>query len=183
MGILPRVNPQDQGLAQEELRLGGRCTLNDMSDARSANIEISAPTQEELPEIYTLLDECALRKKGLARLLSTTLVARDGNQIVGSSALEMYEEFALLRSVAVKPSFRGRGLARRLTRAALDLAKQHQVRRVYLLTETAGAFFPKLGFKFIPRSEVPEKLQRSVEFTTLCPDTCKAMEISLTQQS
>jgi amino-acid N-acetyltransferase len=153
-----------------------------MKDLQSGNIEIGGARREELPDIYALLDECELAKEGLAPHLSTTLVARDGNQVVGSCALEMYEEFALLRSVAVKPSFRGRGLAQRLTRAALDLAKQHQVRGVYLLTETAGAFFPKLGFKFIPRSEVPEKIQRSVEFTTLCPDTCKAMEISLTQQ-
>ena len=153
-----------------------------MKDLQSGNIEIGDARQEDLPDILALLDECELPKEGLAPHLSTTLVARDGNQIVGSSALEMYEEFALLRSVAVKPPFRGHGLGRRLTRAALDLAEHHQVRVVYLLTETAGAFFPKLGFKPIPRSSVPEKVQRSVEFTTLCPDTCTAMEISLIQQ-
>jgi amino-acid N-acetyltransferase len=149
---------------------------------QSANIEIGGARQKELSDILALLDECGLPGQGLAPHLSTTLVARDGNQIVGSSALEMYEEFALLRSVAVKPSFRGRGLARRLTRAALDLAKHHQVKAVYLLTETTDTFFPKLGFKSIRRSDVPEKVQRSVEFTTLCPDTAKVMEISLIQQ-
>ena len=157
--------------------------MNDMKEVQSAKTEIAGAREEDLPHILALLDECDLPREGLAPHFSTTLVARDGNQIVGSSALEMYEEFALLRSVAVKPSFRGRGLGRRLTGAALDLAKHHQVTAVYLLTETAGAFFPKFGFKLIPRSEVPEKIQRSVEFTTLCPDTCKAMEISLTQES
>jgi amino-acid N-acetyltransferase len=153
-----------------------------MKDVQSANIEIGGARQEELPDILALLDECELPKDGLAPHLSTTLVARDGNQIVGSSALEMYEEFALLRSLAVKPSFRGRGLGRRLTRATLDLAKHHQVTAVYLLTETAGKFFPKLGFKSIPRSDVPEMVQRSVEFTSLCPKTATVMEISLIQQ-
>jgi amino-acid N-acetyltransferase len=157
--------------------------LKNVRNVRSANIEVGGARQEELPDILALLDECELPKEGLAPHLSTTLVARDGNQIVGSSALEMYEEFALLRSVAVKPPFRGHGLGRRLTRAALDLAEHHQVRAVYLLTETAEAFFPKLGFKPIPRSDVPEKVQRSAEFTTLCPISCKAMEISLTQES
>jgi len=153
-----------------------------MNDVQSANVEIGGARPEELPDILALLDQCGLTGEGLAPHLSTTLVARDGKQIVGSSALEMYEELALLRSVAVKPSFRGRGLALHLTRAALDLAKHHQVRAVYLLTQTATTFFPKLGFKSIARSSVPEKIQRSVEFTTLCPDTCTAMEISLIQQ-
>jgi amino-acid N-acetyltransferase len=156
--------------------------MKDMKEVQSANIEIGGARQEELPDILALLDECELPKEGLAPHLSTTLVARDGNQIIGSSALEMYEEFALLRSVAVKPSFRGRGLARRLTRAALDLARNHQVIAVYLLTETAGSFFPKLGFRSIPRSDVPKKIQCSVEFTSLCPDTATVMEISLIQQ-
>jgi amino-acid N-acetyltransferase len=154
-----------------------------MKDVQSANIEIGGARQEELPDILALLDECGLPKEGLAPHLSTTLVARDGNQIVGSSALEMYGESALLRSVAVKPSFRGQGLGRRLTRAGLDLAKHHQVTAVYLLTETAGTFFPRLGFKSIPRSDVPEKVQRSVEFATLCPNTAIAMEISLIQMN
>jgi len=106
-----------------------------MKEVQSAKIEIAGAREEDLPHILALLDECDLPREGLAPHFSTTLVARDGNQIVGSSALEMYEEFALLRSVAVKPSFRGRGLARRLTRAALDLAKHHQVKAVYLLTD------------------------------------------------
>jgi amino-acid N-acetyltransferase len=151
-----------------------------MNDAQPAKIEIAGARREELPDILALLDECRLAKEGLAPHLSTTLVARDRNQIVGSSALEMYEELALLRSVAVKPSFRGQGLGRRLMRAALDLAKHHQVTAVYLLTETAGNFFPKFGFKSIPRSDVPEMVQRSVEFTSLCPKNATAMEISLT---
>jgi len=153
-----------------------------MKDVQSANIEIGGARQEELPGILALLDECELPREGLAPHLSTTLVARDGNQIVGSSALEIYEEFALLRSVAVRPAFRGRGLARRLTRAALDLAKHRQVTAVYLLTATASAYFLRLGFKSIPRSDVPEKVQRSVEFTTLCPDTATVMETSLIRQ-
>jgi amino-acid N-acetyltransferase len=153
-----------------------------MKDVQSPNIDIGGARPEELPGILALLDECELPTEGLVPHLSTTLVARDGDQIVGSSALEMYEEFALLRSVAVKPAFRGRGLAQRLTRAALDLAKHHQVTAVYLLTETASKYFPRFGFKSIPRSDVPEKVQRSVEFTTLCPDTATVMETSLIQQ-
>ena len=132
-------------------------------------------SQDELPDILALLDECELPREGLAAHLPTILVARNGNEVVGCSALELYQESALLRSVAVKPSYRNRGLGQRLTKAALDLATHRKVSNVYLLTETANLFFSKLGFEPISRSNVPEKLQRSVEFTTLCPDTATVM--------
>lgn len=145
----------------------------------SRDVTIATPRREDLPEIFALLEECNLPKEGLAPHISTTLVARNGIEIVGCSALELYQEFALLRSVAVKPGFRKQGLALRLTRAALDLAKEHQVTNVYLLTETASTFFSKLGFLQVPRSDVPENIKRSIEFTTLCPDTATVMMNSL----
>lgn len=153
-----------------------------MKDENTANVTIDGAKQEELPTILALLDECKLPKGGLAANLSTTLVARNGDKIVGCSALESYGDCALLRSVAVKPSFRGRGLALRLTGAALDLAKRRKVTTVYLLTETASTFFSKLGFEPVSRSDVPQKVKRSVEFTTLCPDTAAVMTISLMQE-
>jgi amino-acid N-acetyltransferase len=153
-----------------------------MNGTHSADIQIAGARKEELPEVLTLLDECGLPKEGLVDHLSTTLVARNVKEVVGCSALELYQEYALLRSVAVKPSYRGRGVAARLTKAALDLAGRHRVTTVYLLTETASVFFSKLGFKPISRSEVPQKVQSSVEFTTLCPDTATVMTIPLKQE-
>ena len=148
----------------------------------SADMAITAAKREDLPEILALLEECKLPKEGLATHLSTTLVARKGREIVGSSALELYEELALLRSVAVKPSYQRRGLGQRLTKAVLDLATQNNITNLYLLTETASVFFSKLGFKSIQRSDVPGKVQRSVEFTTLCPVTATAMTMPLRQE-
>ena len=141
----------------------------------STDVTITAARREDLPEIFALLDECDLPKEGLATHLSTTLVARKGTEIAGCSALELYQESALLRSVAVKPSHRSRGLGQRLTRATLDLAMHNEISNVYLLTETASTFFSKLGFEPISRFDVPQKVQRSVEFTTLCPDTATVM--------
>ena len=146
-----------------------------MKDEDSPDVTIQKARRDELPDILALLDECELPREGLAAHLSTTLVARSGNEIVGCSALELHEESALLRSVGVKSSSRSRGLGRRLTRAALDLAMQYKVSNVYLLTNSADAFFRKLGFESISRSDVPENIQRSVEFTTLCPDTATVM--------
>ena len=147
------------------------------------DVTITSARREDLPQILELLEECELPKEGLAPHLSTTLVARKGKEVVGCSALELYQELALLRSVAVKPSFRKRGLGLNLTGAALALAKYHNVTKVFLLTETARTFFSKLGFVEARRSVVPENVKQSVEFTTLCPDSCTVMTKSLAQNN
>jgi amino-acid N-acetyltransferase len=74
---------------------------------------------------------------------------------------------------------RGEGLGHRLTQAALDLAGAHGVNTVYLLTTTAGAFFPRFGFRQITRDQVNPAVQRSVEFTTVCPASAIAMRADL----
>jgi len=65
------------------------------------------------------------------------------------------------------------------TAAALDLARRRGVRTVYLLTETAAQFFPKFGFRSIPRSEVDKAVLSSTEFTTACPQTALVMARAL----
>jgi amino-acid N-acetyltransferase len=143
------------------------------------DLMIGRAKREELPSILALLNVCGLPKEGLSPHLSTTLVARNDERIVSSSALELYHDSALLRSVSVEPSFRGRGLGLRLTREALNLTRQRNLTNVYLLTETAAMFFSKIGFRPVTRADVPQDVQRSIEFTTLCPDTAQAMVISL----
>ena len=70
------------------------------------------------------------------------LVARNDEQIVGTAALEMYADGALLRSVAVEPHLQGRQLGHQLTDAALHLASSRGATTVFLLTTTAERFFP-----------------------------------------
>lgn len=150
-----------------------------MKTAYSADVTIANATQEELPDILALLQECKLPTEGLAEYLPSTLVVRNGNSVVGCSALELYQENALLRSLAVNSSLQGHGLGARIVKVTLELAKDHKVTHVYILTETASRFFAKLGFKPIQRSDVPQEVRRSVEFTTLCPDTATVMVTSL----
>ncbi len=54
--------------------------------------------------------------------LANALVARQGDRLVGSAVLEVYDGGALLRSVAVEEDARGLGLGIRLTEGALALA-------------------------------------------------------------
>jgi amino-acid N-acetyltransferase len=130
---------------------------------------IGAATPPDLAAVFALLERSQLPSAGLGDHVGSTLVARDGARIVGSAAVELYGQAALLRSVAVAAEHRGQGLGHALTAAALELARQRGVRTVYLLTETAAGFFPRFGFRPIPRREVDPAVLGSAEFTTACP--------------
>ena len=126
-----------------------------------------------------LLEDSRLPIDGLTDHVGTLLVARQEGRVVGSAALEVYPDGALLRSVAVTSRLRGDGLGQQLTLAALRLAADLRSPAVYLLTTTAETFFPRFGFETISRTEVPCLVQRSVEFTSACPSSATVMRKSL----
>ena len=142
-------------------------------------VVIEAANVEDLPAILALLQKSGLPQDGLSDHVATTLVAREDHAIVGSAALELYGTVALLRSLAVADQLRGQGLGQQLTKEVLKLSEQHGVTLVYLLTETASGFFPRFGFRPIPRSEVAPAIHVSTEWTTACPDTAQAMVADL----
>jgi amino-acid N-acetyltransferase len=138
-------------------------------------IAIEPARATDLGGVLDLLQRSKLPTDDLERHLDTTLVARQNGAVVGSAALELYGTGALLRSVAVDAALRGQGLGHQLTDAALALARDKRVQTVYLLTTTAGDFFPRFGFRPIARADVAPPVQQSVEFTSACPSSAQVM--------
>lgn len=138
-------------------------------------IEIDRATPADAEAVFRLLEDNHLPLDGLSEHLATTIVAREDGRIVGSAALEVYGEGALLRSVAVAPALQRRGLGHELTDAAFQLARTVGAPAVYLLTTTAERYFPKFGFERIDRAQVPETVKASVEFTSACPSSATVM--------
>jgi amino-acid N-acetyltransferase len=136
---------------------------------------IEKARREDLDDLLELLQRNQLPEAGFRDHLDTALVARQDGRIVGSAALEIYLEGALLRSVAVAPALQGGGVGRELTSAAIDLARELHSPAVYLLTTTADKYFPRFGFERIVRSEVPMTVQASIEFTSACPSSATVM--------
>jgi amino-acid N-acetyltransferase len=136
---------------------------------------IDRARSEDLDEVLSLLAQHHLPLEGLREHFETTIVAREEDRIVGSAALELYADGALLRSVAVAPARQGRQLGRELTEAAIRLAEERRAPAIYLLTTTAEQYFPKFGFETIARAEVPPAVQQSVELTSACPSTATVM--------
>lgn len=143
------------------------------------SLPIGPALPADLPAVLSLLRSAKLPLAGVESLVGSTMVARQDGKIVGCAALELYGDSALLRSVAVAAALRGQGLGQQLTAAALDLARVRGVRRVYLLTETAGDFFPRFGFRRSTRDTVDAKVRASVEFTTACAASALVMELAL----
>jgi amino-acid N-acetyltransferase len=141
---------------------------------------IDAAQEGDLPAVRHLLETHHLPLDGVDEHLATMVVARDGREVVGAAAVELYADAALLRSVVVSPTFQGQGLGHRLTEAALNLAVSRGVEVAFLLTTTADKFFPKLGFHRISRNDVPASVQTSVEYQSACPASAIVMRRFLT---
>jgi amino-acid N-acetyltransferase len=144
-------------------------------------IRIERGTAPDMPHVQRLLERNLLPIAGLEAHVETLLVARSGDAIVGSAALEMYASGALLRSVCVDPLFQGQALGQRLTEAAIDIARDAGRPAIYLLTTTAERFFPRFGFECVARDQVPADVQQSVEFTSACPASAIVMSKVLTR--
>jgi amino-acid N-acetyltransferase len=103
----------------------------------------------------------------------------EGDALVGTGGLEIYEPFALLRSLSVKLGIRGKSVGTTITEYLLTEAKKRKLKAIYLLTETAHGFFLKKGFEDVPRDQVPEEVKSSSEFSHVCPTSAVVMRLTL----
>jgi len=108
-----------------------------------------------------------------------TLFYDGAGNIIGSGGLEIYGDVALIRSIAVVQSDRGKSLGRRIVDEVIQQAKERKIKSVLLLTETAHGFFLKKGFVDISREEVPAAVKDSSEFSFVCPASAKCMMYTL----
>ena len=107
--------------------------------------------------------------------LDTFLVAESGGTLVGVGGLEVCCEHALLRSVAVTPAWRSKGLGRALVSRIIADAELRGIHALYLLTTSAERYFPGFGFREITRNEVPEDVRATAEFQSACPASATVM--------
>lgn len=144
----------------------------------AARIRPAAAT--DLPAVERLLVESALPLDGVREALPDFVVAEAEGDLVGVAGLEVRQEDALLRSVAVRPEWRSRGVGRQLVTRAIANAESRGLRALYLLTTTAERYFPSFGFETIARDEVPEPIRETREFTDACPASATVMCCRLT---
>jgi amino-acid N-acetyltransferase len=125
---------------------------------------------------WTLLRETGLPTEGVDdNFPAGYIVAESGERPVAVAGLERYGSFGLLRSLAVSPAWRGRGIGKALTDRLLALAGAMGLEAVYLLTTTAQAYFTGMGFRCVDRKDAPAGIRESVEFAKACPESAVCM--------
>lgn len=140
-------------------------------------ITITPATAADLEPIKALLLASGLPTAGVDDHWKTFIVAKEGENLVGCGGAEAYQFVALIRSVAVEPAYRSKGLGRRIVRQLIDRLASRGLREFYLLTTTAEAYFRKRGFKTIDRDEVHPQLLSSHEFGDACPQSATCMRL------
>ena len=146
----------------------------------SENVSLRSAAPGDEGAIFALLTSAKLPLDGVHEALGNFFVAQDAGAVVGVAGLEPCGENALLRSVAVANSWRGRGLGRALVQRALADASGRGFSALYLLTTTAESYFPSFGFSTIARDEVPEDIKATREYCGVCPASATVMMRSLT---
>ena len=141
----------------------------------SAGAELRAANSADLPAIEQLLSASHLPLAGVSEALPGFVVAESDGAIVGTAALEACCDNALLRSVAVAPEWRSRGLGRALVTRVIADAESRGIRALYLLTTTAEHYFPSFGFRQITRDEAPSDVRGTAEFQGACPASAVVM--------
>ena len=132
---------------------------------------------DDQEQIANMLRTCDLPANDLTQHLNNFIVAEEDGRIIGCIGLEL--EGPLLRSLAVDPGLRNRGIAHQLCGMLLDLARKKGTKQIYLLTETASGFFEKCGFIRLDRSEAPDPIKNHRQFTELCPSSAILMRKQL----
>lgn len=134
----------------------------------------------DLPAMQAFLQAMSLPTAGLhAAPRSGYLLVKDAGVLIGLAGLEVHGTVGLLRSVAVDPRHRSRGLAAQLVTQAIGYARQVHLTDLYLLTTTAQSYFPRFGFVAVPRSSAPAALHASEELQGACPASAVLMHLSL----
>ncbi|HEY4740928.1 MAG TPA: GNAT family N-acetyltransferase [Candidatus Acidoferrales bacterium] len=121
----------------------------------------------DIPAIQNLIEHYAAQgtllprsEEDICRHLSGFLVAVEDAAIIGCVSLEWYSSaLAEIRSLAVNPAIRGRGIGTRLMKAALELAEKRKIGRIIALT-SSPEFFIRQGFALSNRFALHEKIDR-----------------------
>ncbi|MFI5172585.1 MAG: arsenic resistance N-acetyltransferase ArsN2, partial [Chitinophagales bacterium] len=129
-------------------------------------MKIKIADMENLPAIQNLLKEAALPFADIETHLSGFIIGTENENILAVAGLEIEDDIALLRSVAVKQEYRNKGLGEEIVRVITNMAISKNINSIYLLTETAEKFFSRMGFAAISRNDVHPQIKNTEEYKT-----------------
>jgi amino-acid N-acetyltransferase len=142
-------------------------------DGSGRDVAIRRARTSDVPEIKKLVDTYAgkiLLEKNLVTLYESVQefwIAEADDRVLGCGALHvLWADLGEVRTVAVDPSVKGRGIGHAIVDRLLQVARELQLQRLFVLTfETE--FFGRHGFTEIEgtpvNAEVYEEMRRSYD--------------------
>ena len=137
---------------------------------------------DDTPAIEGILAAANLPAVGVRENIDNFLVARVGEKAVGCIGLELYGKTAFIRSLAVLPERRGRGIGARLAREVLGKARLLGADETVLLTTTVQEMATRMGFREVPRGSLSPAVRGSWEFKADCCGTATCMRLALASE-
>lgn len=130
----------------------------------------------ERASILALLEGASLPTADLTQEhLEDFFFAGSRSAPIGLVGLEVLGKCALLRSLVVASDHQASGTGTALVEHAENHARVQGVEAVFLLTTTAEEFFARRGYGSIERSEAPDSIRSTREFSEFCPATSAFM--------
>ena len=132
----------------------------------------------DLAAVRSLLASCSLPVDGVADQFDAGyVVAEQAGAIVGVAGVERHGRYGLLRSVAVAPAWRSGGVGSALVLDRLQWSDETGLEALFLLTTDASRYFHRHGFRVAARESAPVEIQRSREFSEMCPSSAQLMRL------
>jgi amino-acid N-acetyltransferase len=133
------------------------------------------PAQPYRDNIITLLTLLKLPVADLPETMTNFIVAIQDSVLVGVVGLEICGKYGLVRSLAVHPEHRKCGIAGKLLTRLDTISINTGLLYLYLLTETAVAYFKQKNYITITRDDVPKAIQQASQFSYVCPVSAVVM--------
>ncbi|RBI62158.1 GNAT family N-acetyltransferase [halophilic archaeon] len=143
------------------------------------SITLRKADEDGVDLVESLLEANGLPFEDVRAKSECFFVVYSDTERIGVGGVERYGSNGLLRSVVVTESNRGQGYGTALCDALEERARTSGVETLYLLTTTAAAFFRQRGYEEVVRGDVPSSIQRTTEFTDLCPNSATCLRKDL----
>lgn len=144
-----------------------------------SSITVRRADGEDIARVEALLEANDLPYRDVRAKPECFFVASSDAEVIGVGGVEIYGSNGLLRSIVIEESSRGRGYGTAVRETLEEHARTNGVTTLYLLTTTASAFFRRSEYERVDRANVPSSIQRTTEFTDLCPTSATCLKKEL----
>lgn len=151
-------------------------TLQKLVAGQDFNITLAE--QGDFPQLHEILIKNGLPTAGVDFGKGNYYLAR-GQDLMGVIGAEQYKTAVMLRSLAVTPQFRQRGIAKQLIEYTLQQLQDTDVTDVYLITNTAEQYMANYGFIKIGRDKVPKHVLTASALGDACSLSSTCMHLKL----